>query len=82
MANLILAATGSKAGIRFAERRKWDTKSRLLASIDRARTVIGYDPRTTFETGLERTVQWFRDHRERIDAAARFGPGASSAVRS
>ncbi|MBZ5558477.1 MAG: NAD-dependent epimerase/dehydratase family protein [Acidobacteriia bacterium] len=82
VANLILAATGSKAGIRFAERRKWDTKSRLLASIDRARTVIGYDPRTTFETGLERTVQWFRDHRERIDAAARFGPGASSAVRS
>lgn len=81
LANMINEATGNTAGIRFAARRKWDTKSRLLAAIDRARELIGYEPETTFEDGLQRTVQWFRDNWDRIEAAARFGPGVSSAVR-
>jgi nucleoside-diphosphate-sugar epimerase len=81
LANMINEATGNQAGIRFAQRRKWDTKSRLLASIDRARELIGYDPQTPFEQGLLNTVQWFRDHWDKIEASARFGPGVSSAVR-
>jgi UDP-glucose 4-epimerase len=81
LANWINTATGSPAGVRVAARRKWDTKSRLLASIDRARELMGYEPRTSFEEGLQRTIQWFRNHWDRIEAAARFGPGVSSAVR-
>lgn len=81
LANMINRATGSIAGVRFATRRKWDTKSRLLASIDRARELVCYEPRTGFEEGLERTIQWFRDNWDEIDSAARFGPGVSSAVR-
>jgi nucleoside-diphosphate-sugar epimerase len=81
LANLINTATGSTAGVHVAARRKWDTKSRLLASIDRARELVGYEPRTSFEEGLQTTIQWFRDHWDKIEAAARFGPGVSSAVR-
>ncbi len=81
LANMINTALGNPAGIRFAERRKWDTKSRLLASIDRARELIGYAPQTNFEDGLKNTMDWFRANWDRIDAAARFGPGMSSAVR-
>ena len=81
LANMINKATGNAAGISFASRRKWDTKSRLLASIDRARELIGHEPETSFEDGLQRTVQWFRDNWGKIDASARFGPGISSAVR-
>ena len=81
LADLINAATGNQAGIRFAQRRKWDTKSRLLASVDKARHLIGYDPKTDFEEGLRRTVDWFTANWDRIDASARFGPGVSSAVR-
>jgi len=81
LAHMVNEATGNTAGIRFAARRKWDTKSRLLASIDRARELIGYEPKTTFKEGLQRTIQWFRDNWDRIEAAARFGPGISSAVR-
>ena len=81
LAHMVNEATGSTAGIRFAQRRKWDTKDRLLASVDRARELIGYEPNTPFEVGLEHTVQWFRDNWDRIEAAARFGPGVSSAVR-
>jgi nucleoside-diphosphate-sugar epimerase len=81
LARMINAATGNTAGIRMAQRRKWDTKSRLLASIDKAHGLIGYAPRTSFEEGLGRTIEWFRKNWDRIDASARFGPGVSSAVR-
>ena len=81
LANMINEATGNQAGIRRAERRKWDTKSRLLASVDRARELIGYNPSTPFEEGLQHTIQWFHDNWDRIEASARFGPGMSSAVR-
>ncbi len=81
LARMVNAATGNTAGIRFVQRRKWDTKSRLLASVDKAHDLIGYEPRTSFDDGLERTIEWFRKNWERIDDSARFGPGISSAVR-
>ena len=52
-----------------------------MASIDKAREIIGYEPNTTFEVGLGNTIRWFREHWEQIEASARFGPGVSSAVR-
>ena len=81
LANMINEIVGNRAGIRFVERRKWDTKSRRLASIDRARGLIGYQPNTPFETGIQATVAWFRQNWEAIEAAARFTPGAVAAVR-
>jgi UDP-glucose 4-epimerase len=81
LAQMINAQVGNKAGILYAERRKWDTKSRLLASVDRARQLIGYQPQTTFPAGLKNAIAWFRENWEQIQAAARFGPGMSSAVR-
>jgi len=82
LAHLINEATGNSAGINFTQRRKWDTKSRLLASIDRARELVDYEPSTPFELGLENTIQWFHEHWRQIGASARFGPGMSSAVRA
>lgn len=82
LAEMINIQVGNKAGVSFTERRKWDTKSRLLASVDRARQLIGYEPNTPFETGLKDAIAWFRENWEGIQAAARFGPGMSSAVRS
>lgn len=81
LARMVNEATGNKAGAHFVDSRKWDTKKRLLASVDCARKVIGYQPSTPFETGLQKTIQWFRDHWPQIEASANFGPGVSSAVR-
>lgn len=81
LANMINEAIENKAGIRFVQRRKWDTKDRLLASIDRARELIGYNPSTSFEEGLKLTINWFKENWDKIEAAAKFGPGVSSAVR-
>ena len=81
LAEMINAQVGNRAGVVFAEKRKWDTKSRLLASVERAQTLIGYRPNTPFAEGLAKTVAWFRDNWDLINDAARFGPGVSSAVR-
>ncbi len=81
LANMINEATGNQAGLYFVQRRKWDTKSRLLACVDRAQELIGYAPATPFAQGLEKTVRWFHDNWAQIQSSARFGPGVSSAVR-
>jgi dTDP-D-glucose 4,6-dehydratase len=49
--------------------------------VEKAEDVIGYRPSTPFETGLRNTIQWFEQNWDRIEASARFAPGASSAVR-
>ena len=72
MANLVNELTGNTAGLRFIPRRKWDRKSRLLASIEKAGRLIGYAPQTDFRTGLERTVRWFREHWAQIESSVRF----------
>jgi len=81
LANMINRLTGNKAGVMFRERRKWDKKSRLLASIDRAKTLIGYSPGTPFNEGIANTIDWFRLHWKEIAESASFEPGMSSAVR-
>lgn len=81
MAELINELTGNEAGIVQAERRVWDTKKRLLASIDRAKELLGYKPQMEFEEGLKVTIQWFRDNWQNIQSDAEFPPGMSAAVR-
>ena len=81
LARIINEQTGNSGGIQFAERRKWDTRNRLLASVDRAQHLIGYAPHMPFAEGLKQTIAWFRNHWDDIEANAAFGPGISSAVR-
>ena len=82
LAETINQLTENKAGLTYANRRKWDTKSRLLASIDKAKDLLGYDPQTTFEEGLGQTIQWFKDNWNDINRDAEFSPGMSSAVKN
>ena len=81
LANMVNEITGNKAPIKFLERRKWDTKPRLLGSYEKANKLIGYEPSTSFEQGLRNTVEWFRENWDNIEESADFGPGMSSAVR-
>lgn len=81
LAERINELTGNKAGILRAERRVWDTKKRLLACVDRAKDILGYEPKMDFEEGLAKTIQWFRDHWDDIQRDAEFPPGMSAAAR-
>lgn len=81
LANIVNELIGNKAGIKFVSRRKWDTKSRLLASVERAEELIRYQPKTSFEEGLKTTIDWFKEKWGLIEKFASFTPGMSSAVR-
>jgi nucleoside-diphosphate-sugar epimerase len=81
LARTINRLVGNRGGILSASRRKWDTHSRRLASIDRAKELLGYNPQTPLEVGLKHTIAWFTENWKQIDASASFAPGMSSAVR-
>ncbi len=81
LAKTINEITGNKAGIARAAQRKWDTKDRLLASIDRANDLLGYKPTVSFREGLENTIEWFKANWDNIRRDAEFPPGMSSAAR-
>lgn len=81
LAKLINELTENSSGIKVVGQRKWDTKSKVLASIERASSTVGYAPKTNFESGLEITIKWFKENWEKINEYADFPPGISSAVR-
>jgi UDP-glucose 4-epimerase len=81
LANMVNKHTGNKNPTEFLERRKWDTKPRLLGSYEKASIAMGYKPATLFEDGLKKAIEWFRENWDNIDRSAGFGPGMSSAVR-
>jgi len=81
LANMINEMIGNKAGIKFVSKRKWDTKKRLLASVERAKELIGYKPKVSFQEGLKKTIEWFKEKWGLIEKSASFTPGMSSAVR-
>ena len=72
VATWINELTENDAGIVYKERRRWDTKTRLLASVEKAGQVLGYEPTADFRQGLHETVRWFQDNRANIEASARF----------
>ena len=80
MAEHINELTGNQAGIVRAPARVWDTKKRLLASIDLAEELLGYKPQMEFEQGLQNTIHWFKDNWSNVQQSADFPPGSSSAV--
>ena len=60
MAEMVNDLTGNKAGIARAPHRVWDTKKRLLASVEKANKLLGYEPSMDFEQGLKNTYEWFK----------------------
>lgn len=68
----ILEITGNEAGIVFRERRDWDKKNRLLASIEKARKILGYEPKMDFKVGLKQVYAWFTENQENIRSSCKF----------
>ena len=66
LAKWINEITGNDTGIKFTERRDWDKKNRLLASIEKAKKVLGYSPNMDFKEGLKHVYSWFLENSEKI----------------
>jgi UDP-glucose 4-epimerase len=70
LAEMIIQTCGSKSRIEYIPRRAWDRSTHREADITRARTVLGFRPDVTVAQGIERTVAWFKDNRDRIAESA------------
>jgi UDP-glucose 4-epimerase len=68
LAEWINEITGNEAGKLYKEKRDWDKKARLLASIEKARKLLGYEPRMDFREGLEHVYAWFIENWQHIKA--------------
>ena len=72
LANWINELTGNSAGIIFKPRRDWDKAVRRRASIEKAKKILGYEPKTDIKTGLERTYKWILKNKDRIKHSVKF----------
>jgi len=72
LANWINDMTGNKAGIVYIERRDWDKAIRRRASIEKAKKILGYEPKTEMKAGLRKVHEWFRENWESIRLNTNF----------
>lgn len=72
LAKWITEITGNEAGIVFKERRDWDKKNRLLASIEKSKRVLGYEPNMDFKQGLTHVHTWFKENWQNITGTKLF----------
>jgi nucleoside-diphosphate-sugar epimerase len=61
--NLIEEALGKKAEIKWLERHPADVPA-TWAGIEKARSILGWEPQVKIEDGIEKTVRWFVDNRD------------------
>jgi nucleoside-diphosphate-sugar epimerase len=72
LANWINEITGNKAGIIFKPRRDWDKAIRRRASIEKARKILGYEPKTDMKTGLRKVYEWIVKNKDKIEECVKF----------
>ncbi len=72
IANMVNEITDNREGIKLISRRDWDKITRRRASIEKARKVLGYEPKMRMEEGIKRTYDWIVENRDKIEATDRF----------
>ncbi len=61
LAELIIRVSGSKSNIVFTEHTMADVEVRV-PSIQKARDLLGFEPKIGIEEGVRRTLNWYREH--------------------
>ena len=72
LAQWVNELAGNEAGVAFVERRNWDKKHRLVASIEKARRILHYEPKMDFKDGLTEVHRWFKENWKNIQKSAEF----------
>ena len=72
VAKMVNEVTGNTAGTEFIERRDWDKIIRRRASVDKARALLGYEPKTNVPDAIVEIHKWFIDNKDSIEKSARF----------
>ena len=72
IAKMVNEITGNRNGVEFVARRDWDRITRRRASIEKARKVLGYEPKMKMPEGIKRTYDWIVGNREKIEKSVKF----------
>ena len=72
LAHMINSVVGNNSTIEFTSKRDWDKIVRRRASIEKAKAILGYEPKTQIKQGILKTVEWFRENTKNIEASAKF----------
>ena len=59
-------------GVKFVERRNWDKITRRRASIEKAKKILSYNPKTETKEGIKKTLDWVLENRDKIEASVKF----------
>ena len=62
IARLVLEALGKPSDLQRNVPERLGQVDRHIGSVDKAQQLLGWQARTSFEDGLERTVAWYRDN--------------------
>ncbi len=71
LANMINELSGNNEGVVFSKRRGWDRIVRRRASIEKARKVLGYNPKTEIKEGIQKTIDWISEHWDQIGTSTK-----------
>lgn len=72
VANMVNEISGNPSGVEFIAMRDWDKITRRRASIEKAKRVLGYEPRTKLPEGIKKVHDWFIENRDKIEDSAKF----------
>jgi len=72
IANMVNEITNNHNGVEFVPRRDWDKITRRRASIEKARKVLGYQPKAQLEEGIKKVYDWITENNDKIELSARF----------
>jgi UDP-glucose 4-epimerase len=66
IAEIINDLTGNPAGVEIRPKRAWDRIERRRASIEKARKLLRYEPKTPVKEGIRLTYDWFMANSDNI----------------
>ena len=72
IANMINELTSNASSVKFTQRRDWDQITRRRASIEKARKILGYEPKIKMKDGIKKVYEWIVANRDNIEDCARF----------
>ncbi len=72
MAHEVNRLAGNTQGVMHVQRRNWDAKTHIVASIAKAKRLLGYRPQTTFSEGLKHVHAWFVENWGDVEKSAEF----------
>jgi UDP-glucose 4-epimerase len=75
LARRVVRLTGSKSKIRFEEPNFSDIDIRV-PKLDKARRLLGFEPKVELDEGIQRTAAWCLEHAEQVAAALAAAPPA------